>query len=82
MKDLVSACKLLQSYDGKGDATRELILKLLREQEQRESQAAIARWLGFAPAYINDILKGRREISLAFAERVIAMSKVEPEEVA
>lgn len=51
-------------------ATEHDILDELTDRVRDESQRAVAAALSLSTAYINDILHGRRGISIALAERM------------
>ena len=51
-------------------ATEHDILDELTDRVRDESQRAVASALGFSTPYLNDVLHGRRGISITLAERL------------
>ncbi|ARU40177.1 hypothetical protein CCB80_03105 [Armatimonadetes bacterium Uphvl-Ar1] len=46
------------------------VVHLIMRECQKSSQKTVAEQIGISPQYLSDILKGRREISTAVAEKL------------
>lgn len=48
------------------DAEKDKVVSLLKSFSEKNGQKALAMQIGVAPAYLNDLLKKRRDISRPF----------------
>lgn len=66
---------------GKASVQECYLAALKKLVEKRGTQAKLARFLGKEPPYVNDLLRGRRNISVSLQEQIAAYFKMNPEDM-